>query len=415
VLQHTVRVRITGLVTCAVLVGAATELSAQMLPSAPVTFGNGLLTLGSEVDVSVAPSDYKGWFDYTDYQHNPLRLFRVALTAALRTGAHVEILGDVRAEADMIEGDWIVRPYAVYVRVRPWVTRTFDIQAGQIPPSFGTFARRGYGNDNPLIGMPLAYQYLTALRSDAVPASADDLQRMRAHGWLVRYPIGSPDAAPGLPLVNALRWDTGIQVHVGSQPVELSVSVTNGTLSKPRFRDDNGGKQISARLAFHPAVGLVLGVSGARGTYLARAATDALPPSLRDGDCTQRALGADVEYSRGYWLLRAEMILSAWRLPAISAPFITDPVRAIGAYVEGRYRIRPRIFLAGRADHLGFSQITGSAGPVSWDAPVTRIEAGGGYYLQRNLIVEAVYQYNWRDGGLVHTLGTGSAQLRYWF
>ena len=47
------------------------------------------------------------------------------------------------------------------------------------PPSFGAFGRRAYNADNPLIGYPLAYQYLTSLRADAIPATADDLLRMR--------------------------------------------------------------------------------------------------------------------------------------------------------------------------------------------------------------------------------------------
>jgi hypothetical protein len=412
---RTKKAPLAGLAVWALFWGAAANLSAQSLPSDPFTLGNGVFTLGSQVDVSAAPTDYRGWFNYTDYQHDALRLFRVAVSGVLRTGSHLQVLGDVRAEADITEGEWTVRPYALYVRVRPWAGRAFDIQAGEIPPSFGTYGRRGYGTDNPLVGMPLAYQYLTALRSDAVPSSADDLLRMRAHGWSVHYPIGNTAAGPGLPVVNALRYDSGVQVHVGSGLTELSVSVTSGTLANPLFRDDNSGKQLSARLEFNPAVGLVLGVSGARGAYLARSVIDVLPPDLRDADYLQQALGADVEYSRGHWLLRAELIMSDWRVPTINPPHIADPVRAVGAYVEGRWRIRPRVFLAGRVDHLGFSEITGSAGPLSWDAPVTRIEAGGGYYLQRNLVLEAVFQHNWRDGGTVRTLGTGSVQLRYWF
>ena len=52
-----------------------------------------------------------------------------------------------------------------------------------------------------------------------------------------------------MPLVYALRWDTGVQVKVGDGgPIEVSGAVTNGTLSSPRFEDDNGGKQISGRV-----------------------------------------------------------------------------------------------------------------------------------------------------------------------
>ena len=37
-----------------------------------------------------------------------------------------------------------------------------------MPPTFGAFARRTYANDNPLIGYPLAYQYMTTMRADAL-------------------------------------------------------------------------------------------------------------------------------------------------------------------------------------------------------------------------------------------------------
>ena len=91
----------------------------------------------------------------------------------------------------------------------------------------GAFRRRSarshggeYGAGNPLIGYPLAYQYLTAVRPDALPASTDDVLRMRARGWRPSYPIGSLEVAPGLPLMTAFRWDTGVQVRVGPGVVQ---------------------------------------------------------------------------------------------------------------------------------------------------------------------------------------------------
>ncbi len=115
-----------------------------------------------------------------------------------------------------------VKPYALYVRVRPWRDRPIDIQGGRIPPTFGAFARRDYGAGNPLIGYPLAYQYLTAVRPDALPASNEDVIRMRARGWRPSYPIGSLDVAPGMPLITAFRWDTGVQVRIGPESLNAS-------------------------------------------------------------------------------------------------------------------------------------------------------------------------------------------------
>ena len=88
----------------------------------------------------------------------------------MRITDRVSLLTEIRSE----NGE-SVEPYALYVRVRPWRDRPIDIQAGRIPPTFGAFARRDYGAGNPLIGYPLAYQYLTSVRPDALPASSDDV------------------------------------------------------------------------------------------------------------------------------------------------------------------------------------------------------------------------------------------------
>ena len=64
---------------------------------------------------------------------------------------------------------------------------------------------------------------------------------------------------------------------------------------------------------------------------------------------------------------------------------------------------------------MDFSEVQGSAGRREWEAPVTRIEAGIGYSLQRNLLLKLAYQHNDRDGGRVPILTLGAAQLVFWF
>jgi hypothetical protein len=259
-----------------------------------------------------------------------------------------------------------------------------------------------------VIGYPLAYQYLTSLRTNAVPAAADDLLRMRARGWLSSFPVGAPTPAPGLPLISGYRWDTGVGVRWKQGPVELRGAVTNGTLSNPLVADDNAGKQVSGRVAITPAVGLVIGVSGAGGAWLSRTVAPIGTPQ-------QRAFGADIEYSRDHWIVRGELVFSRWDLPQPLPPSNAQSVSALGRWVEARYRITPRIFIAGRADRLGFSKLQGSLVSLPWDAPVTRFEAGAGYYLQRNLVVRATVQTNRRPAGRVFDRTFISAQLGYWF
>ena len=77
--------------------------------------------------------------------------------------------------------------------------------------------------------------------------------------------------------------------------------------------------------------------------------------------------------------------------------------------------MRPGLFAAVRLEHLGFSEVAGSAGLREWEAPVGRLEAGIGYSLQRNLLLKLSLQHNSRDGGRVPVLSFGAAQLVFWF
>ena len=164
------------------------------------------------------------------------------------------------------------RPYAAYVRVRPWRRSRFDIQAGRIPPTFGAFGRRAYGADNPVIGYPLAYQYLTSLRPDAVPATADDLLRMRARGWRSSFPVGSPRAGARGPLCRAFRWDTGVQVRWRGEPARSDRRRHQRHAVRTRgSATTTAASRSPARVAARPVAGLIIGASAARGAWLAAA------------------------------------------------------------------------------------------------------------------------------------------------
>ncbi len=398
--------RVAALLIAAALTASVVPCRAQTLPAGPAQAFDGKLLVAADVSASVGASDDTAFFNYTDYEHNALRTFRLGVSALWQPTERLAFVGSLRS--DDLEA---VRAYAAYVRLRPWRGRTLDIQAGRIPPSFGAYGRRSYALDDAFIGYPLGYQYLTSLRSNAVPATADDLLRMRARGWLASYPVGDPTAQPGMPIVNALRWDTGIQAHWSNRLADAAVSLTNGTLSNPRVTDDNGSKQWSGRFGVTPVTGLVLGVSAARGGWAARE----LPGASH---AVQRAVGLDAEYSRGQWLVRGEALWSRWSLPLSLPPSGTSAIAATSGWIEGRYRLSPRIFAALRADRLGFSAIRGAllgGAPTPWDAPVQRVEAAAGYYLQRNLVARISVQQNWRDAGRVGQHTYVSGQLWYWF
>jgi hypothetical protein len=395
--------------------GLSTPARAQDGASEPVVLGGGRLTVGGDASATFSCSDSAepglcggdtGFFNYSDYDHSTLRMLRLDINAALRASRHVSVLAEVRAET----GSSHLQPYALYVRLRPWTARAFDIQVGRIPPTFGAFARRSYANDNLLIGYPLAYQYLTSLRPDAVPASADELLGMRGRGWRSSFSLGNPTPDRGVPLVSAFRWDTGVQVHSATRWAQVAASVTTGSLANPLVSDDNGGKQLAGRISVHPVTGLVAGASVARGSFLGRAVARTAASAVNPGDFVQSALGADVEYSRDYYLLRAEMVRSTWTLPTIGVP-----LGAFAISVEGRYKVHPRLYFAARHDHLGFTTVTGLTRAGSWDAPVARTELGAGFLARRNVQLKAAFQRNSRRGSRVSRLNIGAVQAVYWF
>jgi hypothetical protein len=73
------------------------------------------------------------------------------------------------------------------------------------------------------------------------------------------------------------------------------------------------------------------------------------------------------------------------------------------------------VYAAARAEQLSFNRIAGATRTDTWDAPVSRIEIGGGYYLQRNLVAKLSFQRNVRDGGRVPEASLTAAQLHFWF
>jgi hypothetical protein len=402
------RIAVAILMTAGVVLPAG----AQSLPSEPFVFGDGHITVGADVSATASCAETAGtgscgndtgFFNYSDYEFSTLRMLRVDVNAVIRANGALAVLADVRSENG--EGP---RPYALYVRLRPWAQRAFEINGGRVPPTFGAFTRRPYASDNLLIGYPLAYQYLTSLRPDSIPANADELIRMRGRGWLSSFSVGNPAPARGVPLVTAFRWDTGVQVHSAWRWADATAAVTTGSLSDPQVSDDNNGKQLAGRLAFHPEAGIVLGVSAARGQFLSRDLARSV--GMDAGNSGQTAVGADIEYSRDYYLVRFEAVRSTWTVPTIGVPLV-----ATGGWIEGRYKIRPRFYAAARFDHLDFSSITGTTRTTQWEAPVTRVEVGGGYLLQRNLQVKASFQRNAREGGRVTHLKIGSAQVVFWF
>jgi hypothetical protein len=389
------------------VLASAASLGAQ-IPTEPITAADGRVVVSAEVSATYSEDD-PGFFNYTDYQYSALRNLRVGVAAEVRPSRRLQLLGELRVD----HGNH-VQPFALYVRVRPWPDRRFDIQAGRIPQTFGASGRGSYGPSNLVIGTPLAYQYLTSLRPDALPGTSEDLVRMRGRGWLSNFPIGDPVPDHGIPIVNTMRSDTGVQVHGVAGIVEWTGAVTTGSLSNPRVRDDNGGRQIIGRVVTRPVAAVALGASFARGAYVSES-VQAAAPSLNAEDGVQQVIGVDAEYSTGHLLTRGEVIFGRWRLPLALADTGERDLGTRAVLAEARYRVFPGVQIAARIERLDFGDIRASTAPTPWEAAVRRVELGTSYSIIRNVAIKAAWQRNYRDGGRVRRDTLLAAQVVYWF
>ena len=370
-------------------------------------------TFGGEAFGVFGPVPDDGYFNYTGYERNTFRTARIRLFGEWRATDRLSIIGELRAE----DGPSVSAP-ALYLRWQPVASTPVYIQAGRIPPLVGAFPRRAYGRDNAVIGLPLAYQYLTSLRADAVPESIDDVLAMRGRGWLSTYPVGAYESAPGVPLVSTQVWDTGVEATWQSDRVDVSGAVTRGSPAVPvAVRDTNDGLMWSGRTTVRLPAGVSVGVSAARSQWL-QASVLALTTPDTDRASTQSVLATDLEVGHGRWLVRAEWLRASFEVPLVAAMPSGVQLVSWSAFVETRFRPHPRWQLGTRVEQLSFNEVQSSVPGASgepWEAPVTRVEGVITYRVTRTLEVRGGWQHNWRSGGRVREQGVPAFALYYWF
>ena len=212
--------------------------------------------------------------------------------------------------------------------------------------------------------------------------STDELARMRGRGWLTNYSIGNTTPAAGLPIANALRWDTGLQVRWQRDPVTVYGAVTQGTIGDPRLSDDNGGPQLAARRRVHaaPRDRRWAGRSRPAPTWsrdlTPRAAWTAGHPQPPAGGLRGRRRGVArplagarrAAYGTDGDSPRTRATRSG-DLDAM-ASMVEARVQAVAGTLRGRPHRAPRL--------LGTSPRPRRASST-WDADVTRLELGGGW------------------------------------
>ena len=330
----------------------------------------------------------KSPLNLTYYRENIMKLLRVSLLFSFRASDRVGLYVNITSEN--LDTPHL---YGAFVRLAPLTENKLWIQAGKIPQPFGAFPERWYPFANPLIGTPFMYSYVTSLRPDNIPAGPDDLLSQRGNGLSPQFRGGGNTLrVPGVPMIEIFKWAAG-GVGFGSVgQFEWLAGATSGTLSHPGGVDEGDGAQVLGRARYRPSPAFNAGVSAARGRWL----NDVVEGSLGDASLDsfkQTGVGGDFNYTRGHLILYGEAAWSRWDVPNIA-----EPVEALSAFLETRYRLVPGLYLAGRFDRLTFNDITSRSGESEhWEFPVTRLEIGTGYSWERHVILKLVGQFNWYD------------------
>jgi hypothetical protein len=221
----------------------------------------------------------------------------------------------------------------------------FVVNAGKMFHPVGTFAPRSFSTRNPLIGTPDGY-------SPVYPIGAmlsGDVGRVDYRAALVSLPLTHVDYVP----------DPDAAPH----PV-VGFGIT-------------------------PVIGLRFGASGTTGPYLNRDLTSSQLNGKDWKSYRQRLVAGDAEWGIRHYDFRAEYAWASYDVPGQRA------IDGATGYLEARYTVTPRIFVAGRGEVNNYPFIA-AFGPT-WVARRTDFrdwEAGLGLRATASTLVKLSYRWD---------------------
>lgn len=288
-----------------------------------------------------------------------------------RVGVFTELLFDLRADA-RVNG-----AYVVIQRLgdKEWL----NARVGMVPSPVGNFGMRStYFNQNPLIGMPLLWQYRTTLDPGG-RATAQELSARRVANNV------------GLPVMYDACWPIVIELSGAIGRFDYAVAGSAGAVSNAIMSLREPGWQGMARLGLSPTLGFRVGASVAYGPYIGDGGrTPALVaggPVPDPAGHHQMLAGYDLEFARGRVQIFSEGYLNRWETPGNP-----DGLDVATGYVEGRFDVAPQLYLAGRFGGMDFGRIDVGGRPESWDDDLWRFEGAIGYRVAREVLARVGWQ-----------------------
>jgi hypothetical protein len=266
---------------------------------------------------------------------------------------------------------------------------TVVIKAGRLTSAFGSFPLRYDDAENPLLDQPLSYIQSLTLRADQLPCGTVDLLNQFygsvAHqcGGVAGRTIGiTPVTLYGLPAV---------QVEASGHRMDVRLQASSGSPASPQAWTRAGTyRQWTAGAGFTIRQGFRVGVSGFRGPYLDPSLASLLPPGTTVRDFPASGIGTDVQWARGRWSVNGE-----WQRFHFESPNFSVSPSLESSYVEGKTRLTPRLFVAGRVAWLRPGRVVDKSGvsATEFASSMGSYELGGGWWLNRHQLLKASYQW----------------------
>lgn len=330
---------------------------------------------------------------------------RITLTGDAGVGEHLFL--HLRASVDrgfdpVYQEDGDARVDELYAQIRFSGPGRVEARAGRFPTAFGAWVERHLPWDNPLIGAPLAYDDLLTITDGAAPPD-------RA-GFLARREQ-SENKTAWMPIVWGPSYASGLSVSATLGSVELIAEVKNAGLASrpadwnPWQRHFDAGPTLTARARWQPTAEWTLGVSISDGAYLREAAADTLGAGQRVEDFAQTTVGVDLAFEHRDLQLWSELMSSRFEVPH------AGDVSVLAGFVEARYKLAPRFWVAGRWNQSWFDSLDG----VNWDYDVRRFDLGLGYRHSTHVQTKVEYRRFSQNGPQLQGNDVLAAQLVAWF
>lgn len=337
-------------------------------------------------------------------------LFTPRLTVFLDTQWGESLYGFVQARADRgfdpsDEGlEARFDEYALRWRALP--DSRLDLQVGRFATVVGNWSTRHDSWANPFITAPLPYENLTGIWDNEPVRSVGQLlawAHVRGGGSsegekYLRLPIiWGPSYATGAAIAGAagrFRYAAEIKnASLASRPQAWSVSESRW--SHPTF---------SGRVRYVPDERWEFGWSASTGSYLRPVADSLLPAGISRNRHRQTVLAQDASFAWRHLQLWAEIYAARFELPRIGN------ADTLAYYIEGRYKLGPRLFLSARWNQQFFGKLQEEGRRVRWGHEVQRLDLASTHRVSAHAQLKLQYTVQNGDQDTPHTTHFFAAQ-----